>query len=166
MQPEADPQPPVHDQAFTCTAAPTVLIETAPSHASNDAPSKVVSEGAPAVTVIRGFSPSKASSLYNSVSLDRRASPPDAVPERRASPAHQPVHPKKQPARLALGSTSGNESPPRRLGTHQPVPPLKKMFTVCGSSGQDDSPWLKSTMHSSRPMAQKNQPSFNSSFCN
>ncbi|KAI1867288.1 hypothetical protein JX265_000875 [Neoarthrinium moseri] len=122
-------------------------------------------------TVIRGFSPSQIPipSLRLMSQESIKVSEPDAIPEPHSSPAHKPVQSKKQPAKFALGasSASGDESSPSLNETSQPIipQPKKKMFLVGGSSGSnDDSPSLKSAMHSARPSsllsAQKKQTSF------
>ncbi|CAJ2505342.1 Uu.00g127360.m01.CDS01 [Anthostomella pinea] len=131
------------------------------SHASAKSDS---SEASPASIVVRGFSPSQIPTLR--VPRESKSLAPDAIPEPQSSPAPKPVQPKKQPAKFALGGSS-DESSPQSLEIRQPVPPpKKKMFALGGSSGsgEDNSPSLKSAMHSSRPSsllkAQKKQTSF------
>lgn len=129
----------------------------------------------PATTVIRGFSPSQIPSFR--VSHEPKSMTPDPIPEPSSSPAPKHIQPRKQPAKFKLGDSSSNESSPQSLETRQsvpppqcqpqlqPQPPKRKMFEVgVGSSGEDESPSLKSAMHSSRPSsltAQKKQASFN-----
>ncbi|KAK6083736.1 hypothetical protein SCUP234_03595 [Seiridium cupressi] len=118
--------------------------------------------------VIRGFSPSQIPipSLRIMSQEYLKASEPD-IPDPHSSPAHKPVQLKKQPAKFALGGSSGDESSPS-LEAHQPIPqpPKKKgMFSIGESSGSnDETPSLKSAMHSGRPNsllnAQKKQTSF------
>lgn len=151
---------------------------TEPLYASVDLPQDTSSlktdssepENAPNTTVIRGFSPSHVPipSLRLMSQESLKLASLDAIPEPHSSPAHKPVQPKKQPAKFALGGSSGDESSPS-LNNRQAVPapqPKRKMFLVGGSSGsnEDDSPSLKSAMHSARPSslltAQKKQASF------
>ncbi|XXG95898.1 hypothetical protein Hte_002172 [Hypoxylon texense] len=128
----------------------------------------------PATTVIRGFSPSQIPSFR--VSHEPKSMTPDPIPEPSSSPAPKHIQPRKQPAKFKLGDSSSNESSPQSLEIRssvpmpqpqpQPQPPKRKMFEVgVGSSGEDESPSLKSAMHSSRPgsllNAQKKQASFN-----
>ncbi|KAI1777121.1 DUF1752-domain-containing protein [Hypoxylon cercidicola] len=128
----------------------------------------------PATTVIRGFSPSQIPSFR--VSHEPKLSTPDPIPEPSSSPAAKPIQSRK-PAMFKLGdSSSSNGSSPHSLEARpsvpqaqaqpQPQPPKRKMFEVgVGSSGEDESPSLKSALHSSRPSsllnAQKKQTSFN-----
>ncbi|KAI0169018.1 DUF1752-domain-containing protein [Hypoxylon sp. FL1284] len=124
---------------------------------------------APATTVIRGFSPSQIPSFH--VSHEPKSKACDPIPEPSSSPAPKHVQPRK-PAKFKLGDSSSNESSPQSLETRptvqpqaQPQPPKRKMFEVgVGSSGEDESPCLRSAMHSSRPSslltAQKKQTSF------
>lgn len=120
-------------------------------------------------TVVRGFSPSHIPipSLRIMSQESMKASEPDAIPEPRASPAHKPVQPKKQPAKFALGGSSGDESSPSFDNRQLIHPPQKnKMFLLGGSSGSNDgeSPSLKSALHPARSgsmlNAQKKQTSF------
>ncbi|KAI0839782.1 DUF1752-domain-containing protein [Hypoxylon sp. FL0890] len=133
---------------------------------SENASSKSKSTEAPATTVIRGFSPSQIPSFR--VSHEPKSTTQDPIPEPSSSPAPKPVQLKKQPAKFKIGDSSSNESSPQSIETRKPVPPPAKrpMFEVgVGSSGEDESPSLKSAMHSARqgPMldAQKKQTSFN-----
>ncbi|KAK6854374.1 hypothetical protein PG995_009467 [Apiospora arundinis] len=90
------------------------------------------------------------------------------IPEPQAAPAYRPVQLKKQPAKFALGGSSGDESSPQSLMQHKSLAPQgkPKMFQLGASSGsaEDPSPSLKSAMHSARPNsllnAQKKQTSF------
>ncbi|KAK8045265.1 hypothetical protein PG993_005289 [Apiospora rasikravindrae] len=121
-------------------------------------------------TVIRGFSPSQVSipalQLRSQESMKQLAL--GAIPEPQAAPAYRPVQLKKQPAKFALGGSSGDDSSPQSLMQHKPLAPQgkPKMFQLGASSGsaEDPSPSLKSAMHSSRPNnmlnAQKKQTSF------
>ncbi|KAI6088678.1 DUF1752-domain-containing protein [Hypoxylon rubiginosum] len=122
--------------------------------------------------IIRGFSPSQIPSFR--VSHEPKSTTCDPIPEPSSSPAPKHVQPRKQPAKFKLGDSSSNESSPQSLETRPSVPqpqpqpqaPKRKMFEVgVGSSGEDESPSLKSAMHSSRPSsllgAQKKQTSFN-----
>ncbi|KAK7937595.1 uncharacterized protein PG986_014463 [Apiospora aurea] len=91
-----------------------------------------------------------------------------AIPEPQAAPAYRPVQLKKQPAKFALGGSSGDDSSPQSLMQHKPLAPQgkPKMFQPGASSGsaEDPSSSLKSAMHFSRPNtllnAQKKQASF------
>ncbi|KAI8950287.1 DUF1752-domain-containing protein [Xylaria longipes] len=117
-----------------------------------------------ATTVVRGFSPSQFSSARGS--HEPKFLQSDLIPEPHSSPAPKPVLSKK-PAKFALGGSSGDESSPS-LELHQPVLPLKKskMFQIGGSSGstEEQSPSLKSALHSGKPNsllgAHKKQTSF------
>ncbi|KAI0133641.1 hypothetical protein BJ170DRAFT_590658 [Xylariales sp. AK1849] len=139
------------------------------SHSHTESSELASSANAYSTTVIRGFSPSQIPipSLRLMSQESIKVSSPDVIPEPRSSPAHKPVQLKKQPAKFALGGSSGDESSPS-LEMRQPIlpQPKKKMFLVGGSSGsnEDDSPSLKSAMHSARPnsllSAQKKQTSF------
>ena len=105
-------------------------------------------------TVIRGFSPSQVSipalQLRSQESMKRLAL--DAIPEPQAAPAYCPVQIKKQPAKLALGGSSGDESSPQSLVQHKALAPQgqPKMFQLGASSGsvEDPSLSLKSAMKS------------------
>ncbi|TGJ86288.1 hypothetical protein E0Z10_g2476 [Xylaria hypoxylon] len=118
-----------------------------------------------ATAVIRGFSPSQFPSAR--ASHEPKFLQPDAIPEPQSSPAPMLVQPKKQPAKFALGSSSGDESSPS-LEIRQPALPPKKsrMFQLGGSSGstEEQSPSLKSALHSGKPSsllgAHKKQASF------
>ncbi|KAL7622236.1 hypothetical protein AAE478_007739 [Parahypoxylon ruwenzoriense] len=120
-----------------------------------------------ATTVIRGFSPSQIPSFR--VSHEPKPATPDPIPEPQSSPAPKPVQPKKQPPKFKLGDSSSNESSPQSVEARQPVlqpqQPKRKMFEVgVGSSGEDESPSLKSAMHSRQGSllnSQKKQTSFN-----
>ncbi|KAI0849757.1 DUF1752-domain-containing protein [Daldinia vernicosa] len=123
---------------------------------------------APATTVIRGFSPSQIPSFR--VSHEPKSAVQDPIPEPQSSPAPKPVQLKKQPAKFKFGDSSSNESSPQSVEARKAMPPppapKRPMFEVgVGSSGEDDSPSLKSAMHSSRPGSmlncQKKQTSFN-----
>ncbi|KAI1356203.1 hypothetical protein F5Y01DRAFT_310387 [Xylaria sp. FL0043] len=115
-----------------------------------------------ATAVIRGFSPSPMPSARSS--HEPKSLLPDAIPEPHSSPAPKPVQPKKQPAKFALGGSSGDESSPS-LEIRQP-PSKNKMFQLGGSSGstEEQSPSLKSALHSGKPSsllgAHKKQTSF------
>ncbi|KAI1310757.1 hypothetical protein F5Y03DRAFT_27650 [Xylaria venustula] len=116
-----------------------------------------------ATAVIRGFSPSQ---FPSSRPHEPKFLQPDVIPEPHSSPAPKLVQPKKQPAKFALGGSSGDESSPS-LEIRQPVIPSKnKMFQLGGSSGstEDHSPSLKSALHSGKPSsllgAHKKQTSF------
>ncbi|KAI0816115.1 hypothetical protein GGR55DRAFT_218709 [Xylaria sp. FL0064] len=115
-----------------------------------------------ATAVIRGFSPSPIPSARPS--HEPKSLLPDVIPEPHSSPAPKPVQPKKQPAKFALGGSSGDESSPS-LEIRQP-PPKNKMFQLGGSSGstEEQSPSLKSALHSGKPSsllgAHKKQTSF------
>ncbi|KAK7976004.1 Endo-1-4-beta-xylanase 1 [Apiospora arundinis] len=121
-------------------------------------------------TVIRGFSPSQVSipalQLRSQESMKQLAL--GTIPEPQAAPAYRPVQLKKQPAKFALGGSSGDESSPQSLMQHKSLAPQgkPKMFQLGASSGsaEDPSPSLKSAMHSARPNsllnAQKKQTSF------
>ncbi|KAI0183789.1 hypothetical protein EV127DRAFT_255504 [Xylaria flabelliformis] len=117
-----------------------------------------------ATTVVRGFSPSQFPSVR--ASHEHKFPQSDFIPEPHASPAPKPVQSKK-PAKFALGGSSGDESSPS-LEMHQPVLPLKKskMFQIGGSSGstEEQSPSLKSALHSGKPSSllgtHKKQTSF------
>ncbi|KAI0102261.1 DUF1752-domain-containing protein [Nemania sp. FL0031] len=119
----------------------------------------------PAITVVRGFSPSQFPSPK--ASQERKSMLPDVIPEPHSSPAPKLVQPKKQPARFALGGSSGDESSPSPE-IRQPVILAKKnkMFQLGGSSGstEEQSPSLKSALHSGKPSsllgAHKKQTSF------
>ncbi|KAI1499535.1 hypothetical protein F5X99DRAFT_411036 [Biscogniauxia marginata] len=152
---------------------PTTATESAacessdvPSQSSSQTSTKSGAIEFPATNVVRGFSPSQIPSFR--VSHELKSPIPDAIPEPRSSPAPKPVQPKKQPAKFALGESSGDDSSPQSLETRQPVlPPKRKgMFQVGESSesNEDPSPSLRSAMHSSRPSslltAQKKQTSF------
>lgn len=120
--------------------------------------------------VIRGFSPSQIPipSLRIMSQDFSKVSEVDAIPEPLSSPAHKPVQLRKKPAKFALGGSSGDESSPS-LETRQAMiqQPKKKtgMFSIGESSASnDETPSLKSAMHSARPnsllSAQKKQTSF------
>lgn len=114
-----------------------------------------------ATTVVRGFSPSQVSPAR--ASHLPISSLPD-VPEPHSSPAPKLVQSKKQPAKFALGVSSGDESSPS-LEIHPPAK-KNKMFQLGGSSGstEERSPSLKSALHSGKPSsvlgAHKKQTSF------
>ncbi|KAI0502894.1 hypothetical protein F5B22DRAFT_631446 [Xylaria bambusicola] len=130
------------------------------------------SVGAPenhTTAVIRGFSPSQFPPSRHS--HEPKSEQPDVIPEPHSSPAPQPVQSKKQRAQFALGGSSGDESSPSlevHQPVHQPVISAKKskMFQLGGSSGsnEDQSPSLKSALHSGKPSsllgAHKKQTSF------
>jgi len=119
----------------------------------------------PATNVVRGFSPSQFPSPR--VSSTPKSLRPDAIPEPNSSPAPKPVQLKKQPAKFALGGSSGDESS-LSPETRQPMvqPKKNKMFQIGDSSGstEDQSPSLKSALHSGKPSsllgANKKQTSF------
>ncbi|KAI1821311.1 DUF1752-domain-containing protein [Xylaria intraflava] len=116
----------------------------------------------PATNVIRGFSPSQFRSPRSS--HEPILPQPDVIPEPNSSPAPKPVQSKKQPAKFALGGSSGDESSPS-LEVRQPVPPKKSsMFKIGGSSSTEQSSSLKSALHSGKPSsllgAHKKQTSF------
>ncbi|KAI1129719.1 DUF1752-domain-containing protein [Nemania abortiva] len=122
----------------------------------------------PATTVVRGFSPSQFPSPR--ASHEPKSILSDVIPEPHSSPAPKLVQSKKQPARFALGgsSGSGDESSPSLEIRPQPVLPAKKskMFQLGGSSGstEEQSPSLKSALLSGKPSsllgAHKKQTSF------
>ncbi|KAI0003607.1 DUF1752-domain-containing protein [Xylariaceae sp. FL0662B] len=128
---------------------------------SPQAPSQQKTSEVPATTVVRGFSPSQIPSLR--VSHEPKSSTSGPIPDPHSSPAPKPVQLKKQPAKFHLGRSSDDESS-QSLENRQPIPPKKKMFQVGGSSSEDESPSLKSAMHTTRPdtllNAQKKQTSF------
>ncbi|KAI1078075.1 DUF1752-domain-containing protein [Whalleya microplaca] len=131
---------------------------------STPAPSQQKTPEAPATNVVRGFSPSQIPSFR--VSHEPKASTAGPIPEPHSSPAPKPVQLKKQPAKFHLGRSSDDESS-QSLENRQPIPqPKKKMFQVGGSSSEDDSPSLKSAMHSSRPDALLNPQKKQTSFSN
>ncbi|KAI0407230.1 DUF1752-domain-containing protein [Xylaria palmicola] len=115
-------------------------------------------------TVVRGFSPSQFPPA-RPCSVPKSLQP-DVIPEPHSSPLHKPVQSKKQPAKFALGGSSGESSPSPEI--RQPALPLKKnkMFQIGGSSGstEERSPSLKSALHSAKPSsllgAHKKQASF------
>ncbi|KAI3320320.1 DUF1752-domain-containing protein [Xylariaceae sp. AK1471] len=118
----------------------------------------------PATTVVRGFSPSQFPSFR--VSPEPKSLQSDAIPEPHSSPAPKPVQSKKQPAKFALGGSSGDESS-LSMENRQTIPPKKnKMFQIGGSSGstEEQSSSLKSALHSGKPNsllgAHKKQTSF------
>ncbi|KAJ8125290.1 hypothetical protein O1611_g8349 [Lasiodiplodia mahajangana] len=119
----------------------------------------------PAMIVVRGFSPSQFPSPR--ASHEPKSILSDAIPEPHSSPAPKLVQPKKQPARFALGGSSGDESSPS-LEIRQPVILAKKnkMFQLGASSGstEEQSPSLKSALHSGKPSSllgvHKKQTSF------
>lgn len=115
-----------------------------------------------ATTVVKGFSPSQFSPARAShVPI---SSLPDVIPEPHSSPAPKLVQSKKQPAKFALGVSSGDESSPS-LEIH-PQAKKNKMFQLGGSSGstEERSPSLKSALHSGKPSSllgtHKKQTSF------
>lgn len=121
-------------------------------------------------TVIRGFSPSHVSiPALRLMSQESMKAGLPSNPELQASTPSKPMQLKKQPAKFALGASSGDESSPQSLDqrrqTAAPLP-KQKMFQLGASSGSadEDVPSLKSAMHSSRPHsllnAQKKQTSF------
>lgn len=123
-----------------------------------------VANNAKVTDVVQGFSPSPFPPTR--ISHELKPAQVDVLPEPQESPAPKPVQSKKQPAKFALGSSSGDESSPS-LETRQPVPPPKKskMFQIGGSSSTEDrSPSLKSALHSGKPSsllgAHKKQTSF------
>lgn len=115
-----------------------------------------------ATTVVRGFSPSQCSPAR--ASHLPISSVPNAIPEPHSSPAPKQVQSKKQPAKFALGVSSGDESSPS-LEIHPPTK-KNKMFHLGGSSGstEERSPSLKSALHSGKPSSllgvHKKQTSF------
>lgn len=112
-------------------------------------PQEPATSGSPAMTVIRGFSPSQLPSFR--VTHSPKVTTPDAIPEPKSSPAAKSVQSKKQP-KFVLGGSSGDESSPQSLEIRQPViQPKRKIFQLGASSGEDDSSSLKSAMHTSRP---------------
>ncbi|KAI1430623.1 DUF1752-domain-containing protein [Xylaria sp. CBS 124048] len=124
--------------------------------------------GLPTTNIIRGFSQSLSRTQIRSPRCSHAPTsmPLDAIPEPHSSPAPKPVQPKKQPAKFALGGSSGDESSPS-IDVRQPAaPPSKKngMFKIGGSSSTDHSPSLKSALHSGKPNsllgAHKKQTSF------
>ncbi|KAI1387471.1 DUF1752-domain-containing protein [Hypoxylon trugodes] len=153
---EQMPTTPITESASESVIAPCQL------------PSQAELTEIPATTVIRGFSPAQTSSFHYSHESKSKAQ--DPIPEPQSSPAAKPVQPKKRPALFKLGDSSSNESSPQsvepRKAVPQPAAAAKKpMFDIgVNSSGEDESPSLKSAMHSSRqgPMlnAQKKQTSF------
>ncbi|KAI5917372.1 hypothetical protein F4810DRAFT_48056 [Camillea tinctor] len=156
------------EQTPTTIATESAVCESsdAPSQASSQTSTKSEVCEIPATNVVRGFSPSQIPSFK--VSHEPKSPKLDVIPEPTSSPAPKPVQSKKQPAKFALGESSGDDSSPQSLETRQPIlPPKRKgMFQVGESSGsgEDPSPSLKSAMHSSRPSslltAQKKQTSF------
>ncbi|KAH6647684.1 hypothetical protein BKA67DRAFT_662455 [Truncatella angustata] len=122
--------------------------------------------------VIRGFSPSQLPipSLRIMSQEFMKASESTAIPEPQSSPAHKPVQLKKQPAKFALGGSSGDESSPS-LEVRQPMiqqAKKKGMFSIGESSGSngDETPSLKSAMHSARPSSLLNTQKKQASFSN
>jgi hypothetical protein len=121
------------------------------------------SSNAKATDIVQGFSPSP---FPPTRVTELKPAQADALPEPQESPAPKPVQSKKQPAKFALGSSSGDESSPS-LETRQPVlqPKKPKMFQIGGSSSTEDrSPSLKSALHSGKPSSllgvHKKQTSF------
>ena len=114
--------------------------------------------------VVRGFSPSQAPIPWVTTRATKNPSPA-AIPNPDDAPAPQLVHPKKQPAKFALGGSSGEDSFSDQGHSlevrKQPVGPHKKIFQLIDSS--DDSS-LKSALHSSQSnsliTAQKKTASF------
>ncbi|KAK7991828.1 hypothetical protein PG996_013160 [Apiospora saccharicola] len=137
---------------------------------SSDVTSSTSERASSRTTVVRGFSPSQVSiptlQLRGQDSMKQLAL--NAIPEPQAAPAYRPVQLKKQPAKFALGGSSGDESSPQSLMQHKSLAPQGKgkMFQLGASSGsaEDPSPSLKSAMHSAQPNsllnAQKKQASF------
>ncbi|KAI8963182.1 DUF1752-domain-containing protein [Daldinia sp. FL1419] len=143
----------------------TLISESASEPVNAPTPSHSKPVETPTTTVIRGFSPSQIPSFR--VSHEPKSAVQDPIPEPKSSPAPKPVQLKKQPAKFKLGDSSSNESSPQSVEPRKTMPPPQKrpMFEVGGSSGEDNSPSLKSAMHSSRPGSmlncQKKQTSFN-----
>ncbi|KAI2628279.1 DUF1752-domain-containing protein [Xylaria nigripes] len=146
------------------TESPTAMTESVDCESSAlTSQSSPSPEFEPPTNAIRAFPqtqfPSPRSSRM-STSLH-----PDVIPEPNSSPAPKPVQPKKQPAKFALGGSSGDESSPS-IEIQQAVIPAKKtsMFKIGGSSSTEPSPSLKSALHSGKPNsllgAHKKQTSF------
>ncbi|KAK8013557.1 hypothetical protein PG991_009150 [Apiospora marii] len=140
---------------------------------SSGVTSSTSGERAPSrTTVIRGFSPSQVSiptlQLRSQESMKQLAL--GGIPEPEAAPAYRPVQLKRQPAKFALGGSSGHESTPQSLMQHKSLAPQgkPKMFQLGASSGsaEDPSPSLKGAMHSARPNSLLNAQKKNTSFSN
>ncbi|KAI1106579.1 DUF1752-domain-containing protein [Jackrogersella minutella] len=148
------------------TPATQITESACESVNASESSSQQQSAGTPATTVIRGFSPSQIPSFR--VSHEPKFAAPDPIPEPKSSPAHKPVQLKREKGKglFAVGCSCSDESSPQSVEARKPIPSTKKpMFEVgVGSSGEDESPSLKSAMHS-RPSsllnAQKKQTSFN-----
>lgn len=172
IEPESDESQPsfspeLHDSPETPATEPMCHSAEQPSEGTESS-ELASSANTHSTTVIRGFSPSQIPipSLRLMSQESIKALEPDAIPEPHSSPAHKPVQPKKQPAKFALGGSSGDESSPSP-DTRQVIAPQpkNKMFLFGASSGSNDnSPSLRSAMHSARPSsllsAQKKQTSF------
>ncbi|KAI0425987.1 hypothetical protein F5Y09DRAFT_320359 [Xylaria sp. FL1042] len=158
------------DQLQSCSSeveeTPTTLATESTEYVSSALTSQASTNSDPsehhATAVIRGFSPSQIPSTRSS--HEPKSLQPDVIPEPHSSPAPKPVQPKKQPAKFALGGSSGDESSPSlEIRQH---PAKNKMFQLGGSSGstEEQSPSLKSALHSGKPSsllgAHKKQTSF------
>jgi len=146
-----------------CSSSEHTSMESIPQQAPAPSP-------ASRTIVICGFSPSQMPPS-RITSQSAKGPSPSAIPEPTAAPAPKLVQPKKQPAKFALGGSSGSGDDSytdreQSLDTRKvPVPVLqqkKKMFEVGGSSGDDS---LKSALHVPRPGSllntQKKTASFN-----
>lgn len=118
-----------------------------------------------ATNVVRGFSPSQFPSPR--ASHEPKSLLLHVIPEPHSSPAPQLVQCGRQPAKFALGGSSGDESSPSLEIRPEILPARKnKMFQIGGSSGstEDQSPLLKSALHSGKPSSllgvHKKQTSF------
>ncbi|KAI1327408.1 DUF1752-domain-containing protein [Xylariaceae sp. FL0255] len=146
----------------------TDSTEDASSTSASDASSASNPNEVPARTVVRGFSPSQipVSRIIHEVQPPRL----DVIPEPQSSPAPKIVQPKKQPAKFALGGSSGDDSSPGMEEKHQHIPAPKKgkMFQIGGSSGsaEEQSPSLKSAMHSAKNGSALNSHKKQASFSN
>ncbi|KAK4111421.1 DUF1752-domain-containing protein [Canariomyces notabilis] len=94
--------------------------------------------------VTRGFSPSQMP-LSRITSQSSKAPSPSAIPAPTEEPAPKMIQPKKQPAKFALGGSSGSDEESFRdrqmEQRKQPAAQTKmKMFQVGASSEEDDSP--------------------------
>ncbi|KAF2965347.1 hypothetical protein GQX73_g8225 [Xylaria multiplex] len=160
------------DQLESCSSeveeTPTTLITEStecPSALTSQTSANSDSSEPQATAVIRGFSPSQFPSAR--ASHETKFLQPNVIPEPQSSPAPKLVQPKKQPAKFALGSSSGDESSPSFEIRQSVLPPKKsKIFQLGGSSGstEDQSSSLKSALHSGKPSsllsAHKKQTSF------
>lgn len=116
--------------------------------------------------VVRGFSPSQIPIPQTMPQACPLVDSDDSIPEPTSSPASKPVQSKKQPM-FSLGASCSSSEQGQSVETRKPLPSAltkKPMFQLGGSSEEEGSGSLKSSLISPRPgsliSAQKKQASF------